>query len=71
MSTLGPASCNPEILGGMIDAGMDVGKFVTVFLFLIPLVRLNFSHGEHSFHREAFNMIRNVAHQVLEIVIHS
>ena len=38
--TLGPSSCAPAVLRRLISAGMDVA-------------RLNFSHGDESFHREA------------------
>lgn len=46
--TLGPASLNREILGGIVDAGMNVA-------------RLNFSHGTHESHLEALHLVRNVA----------
>ena len=46
--TLGPASSSEERLEAMIKAGMDV-------------CRLNFSHGEHSAHKEIFDRIRNIS----------
>jgi pyruvate kinase len=46
--TVGPSSNSPDILRRLIDSGMDV-------------VRLNFSHGSHAFHRRVFNDIRNLS----------
>jgi pyruvate kinase len=46
--TLGPASSSDEVLEQMILAGMDV-------------VRLNFSHGEHSAHKELFDRVRRLS----------
>ena len=43
--TLGPASSTPEVIGEMIEAGMDVA-------------RLNFSHGTHEDHRRTFEIVR-------------
>lgn len=43
--TIGPASESNERLEAMIKAGMDV-------------CRLNFSHGDHSIHKEIFDRIR-------------
>ncbi|HET9541481.1 MAG TPA: pyruvate kinase [Acidimicrobiales bacterium] len=48
VATLGPASSTPEILGGMVEAGLDV-------------VRLNFSHGEKADHQARFELVRSVA----------
>jgi pyruvate kinase len=48
VATLGPASSNPEVLRGMIEAGLDV-------------VRLNFSHGETADHLARFELVRTVA----------
>jgi len=46
--TIGPASDPPEVLGDLIDAGMNVA-------------RLNFSHGTHEEHEERLARIRAVA----------
>lgn len=46
--TIGPASCSPEIIGQLIDAGMNVA-------------RLNFSHGTHEAHRERIQLLRRVS----------
>jgi pyruvate kinase len=48
VATLGPASSSREILGGMVEAGLDV-------------VRLNFSHGERADHVARFELVRAVA----------
>jgi pyruvate kinase len=48
VATLGPASGQREVLGAMIDAGLDV-------------VRLNFSHGERADHLARFALARQVA----------
>ncbi len=49
--TIGPASREPEILRQLIEAGMNVA-------------RLNFSHGDASFHGENIRRIRQVAAQL-------
>lgn len=46
--TIGPASCTPEMIEKLIEAGMDVA-------------RLNFSHGSHEAHKERIKIIREVA----------
>lgn len=46
--TLGPASESEEMIGRLIDEGMDVA-------------RLNFSHGDHDTHRRTFERVRRVA----------
>jgi pyruvate kinase len=43
--TIGPASSSDKILAGLIRAGMNVA-------------RLNFSHGDHAFHRRLIRKIR-------------
>jgi len=48
VATLGPASSTPGVLGGMVEAGLDV-------------VRLNFSHGEKADHLARFELVRSVA----------
>jgi pyruvate kinase len=49
--TLGPASDSPQVIEGLIRAGMDVA-------------RLNFSHGSHEDHRRRANMVRKIAAKV-------
>jgi len=46
--TLGPSSNTEEVIGRLIDAGVDV-------------VRLNFSHGSHESHRANFATVRALA----------
>lgn len=46
--TLGPASSTPEILRGMIEAGMDVA-------------RINLSHGTIPQHAETIQMVRDIS----------
>jgi pyruvate kinase len=46
--TLGPASSTPEMIGALIDAGMDVA-------------RLNFSHGSHDSHAAVIRAVRGEA----------
>ncbi|MFC4427327.1 pyruvate kinase [Deinococcus navajonensis] len=48
VATVGPASSSPEVLGRMIDAGVNV-------------VRMNFSHGDHEDHRKTVQMVRELA----------
>jgi pyruvate kinase len=48
VATLGPASSELEVLGEMVDAGLDV-------------VRLNFSHGERADHLARFDLVRAVS----------
>lgn len=50
VATIGPASRDPEILGRMIDAGLNV-------------VRMNFSHGTQDDHRQTFEMVRRLAQE--------
>ena len=50
VATLGPASDDPEVLGRMLDAGVDV-------------VRLNFSHGTAEQHIRRAEMVREMARQ--------
>jgi len=51
LATLGPATDDPEILEGMIRAGVDV-------------VRINFSHGDADDHRRRVAMVRKISEQV-------
>ena len=46
--TIGPASDSPELLGQLIESGMDVA-------------RLNFSHGSHESHGRAIKALREEA----------
>src|SRR4051812_5078660 len=46
--TLGPSTNSPEMVGGLIDAGMDVA-------------RLNFSHGSHEMMMSLVRIIRSEA----------
>ncbi len=46
--TIGPASNTPEVIGQLIDAGLNVA-------------RLNFSHGTHAEHEKVFRVIRQEA----------
>jgi pyruvate kinase len=50
VATLGPASSSPEILGALLDAGLNV-------------VRLNFSHGDHEGHRALIKTLRKVSEE--------
>ena len=49
--TIGPVSRDPETLASLIRAGMDVA-------------RLNMSHGEHDFHRENIQRIRQLSDEL-------
>src|SRR5512145_2391077 len=49
--TLGPASDTPEVIEGLIRAGMNVA-------------RLNFSHGTQDDHRRRVNTIRKVSRKL-------
>lgn len=51
LTTLGPATDNPKVLGEMIRAGADV-------------VRVNFSHGDSAAHAKRVQMVREVGEQV-------
>ena len=48
--TLGPNSSSPDVVGSLIDAGLDVA-------------RLNFSHGTHDAHRANYQTVRALAEQ--------
>jgi pyruvate kinase len=49
--TIGPASCEPEVLIKLIKAGMNVA-------------RLNLSHGEYHEHNKAIENIRKITHSL-------
>ncbi|MFZ3031884.1 MAG: pyruvate kinase [Candidatus Moraniibacteriota bacterium] len=51
VATVGPASESKDMLRAMVQAGMNV-------------VRLNFSHGEHSWHKEIINRVRELSHEL-------
>ena len=46
--TIGPASASPEVMGKMIQAGMNIA-------------RLNFSHGDFDSHRKVVRNLRSAA----------
>lgn len=48
VATIGPASAKPEVLAGMVRAGMNVA-------------RINMSHGEHDAHRRSIRLVREAA----------
>jgi pyruvate kinase len=48
LATFGPATDTPEILGRMLDAGLNLARF-------------NFSHGDHSEHLARLNLLRETA----------
>ncbi len=48
IATLGPAVADPASVRALMEAGMDVA-------------RLNFSHGDHDFHRTLFTWLRDAA----------
>ncbi|MBL8945801.1 MAG: pyruvate kinase [Myxococcales bacterium] len=48
LCTLGPASSSPEIIGALIDAGMNA-------------CRLNLSHGSHEVHTKTYRAVRQEA----------
>ena len=48
--TIGPATESEEMIGQLIEAGMDV-------------VRLNFSHGDHETHRRSIERVRKVSRE--------
>ena len=51
VATLGPATDSPEIMAGMVDAGLDVA-------------RINFSHGTRDSQRKRIEMVRAAAREV-------
>jgi len=55
ITTLGPATDNPDIMMGLIHAGVN-------------LVRLNFSHGSHEEHKKRIKLVRSVAQQCGRVV---
>jgi pyruvate kinase len=53
--TLGPASESPEVIRGLVRAGMDVA-------------RINFSHGDHETHAQSVATLRRVAEEEGQMV---
>ncbi|HEY68019.1 MAG: pyruvate kinase [Chloroflexi bacterium] len=53
--TIGPVSNSPEVMRGLIRAGMDVA-------------RINFSHGDHSTHGQSIATLRQVAEEEQQLV---
>jgi pyruvate kinase len=51
VATVGPSSESKDMLRALADTGVNV-------------FRLNFSHGEHSWHREVINRIREVSREL-------
>ncbi|MBW1713157.1 MAG: pyruvate kinase, partial [Deltaproteobacteria bacterium] len=49
--TIGPATASAEMMKRLIKAGMDVA-------------RLNFSHGDESFHRQTIRTLRQLAQEI-------
>lgn len=49
--TIGPASASEKVLQRLVKAGMNVA-------------RLNFSHGDHSFHRQMIRKIRRIGRRL-------
>jgi len=48
IATLGPATSEPEQIRKLIKAGVNV-------------FRQNLSHGDHSYHKETYALVRNIA----------
>lgn len=51
VATIGPASETKDLLRQMVAAGMNVA-------------RLNFSHGEHAWHKAVINRLRELSHEM-------
>jgi len=51
IATLGPASSEPEKIRNLINAGVNI-------------FRQNFSHGEHSYHKETYTLIRKISKEL-------
>ena len=49
--TLGPASCSPDVLRSLMDAGLNVA-------------RINFSHGTHEQHSATIATVRRIAREL-------
>ena len=53
--TIGPSSCEPDVLRALIREGMDVA-------------RINFSHGMHAAHEDMISQVRKAAHETKSVV---
>ncbi len=51
IATIGPASAKPEVMVGLVRAGIDVA-------------RINMSHGDHDFHEHSIRLVREAAQTV-------
>ena len=51
IATLGPASSEPDQIRKLIKAGVNI-------------FRQNMSHGDHSYHKETYSRIREIAERV-------
>ena len=51
VATIGPASAKPDVMLGLVRAGVDVA-------------RINMSHGEHAFHERSIRLVREAAREV-------
>lgn len=51
LATIGPASQSPEMIRALIAAGANI-------------FRLNMSHGDHASHREVYEHIRKISHEL-------
>ena len=51
VATIGPASCEPEMIRNLIRAGMNVA-------------RLNFSHGSYDDHAKVINYLRDISDEM-------
>ena len=55
IATLGPASSEPNQIESLINVGVNI-------------FRQNFSHGEHSYHKETYSKIREIAKELNKTV---
>ena len=55
IATLGPASSEPNQIESLINVGVNI-------------FRQNFSHGEHSYHKETYSKIRKIAKELNKTV---
>ena len=57
IATLVPASSEPEQIRNLINAGVNI-------------FRQNFSHGEHSYHKETYAEIRKISKELMFISLY-